>query len=186
MPLPRSRRLVSSTLCENIIMKKIFEIISIGLIFLGLAVSFFETKGWLPNPKLDLANTIMNLGEGSLPLDTPYVDELILFFHSSKNNRINKNNFNEAIKNYEGIVIENIILDGHDVMGSVRIKKKNSNKVGIICGFQELQSWASDRQFIKWAGWIIALAGAIFTLLIFLSTAKENKIILKNCSKEIT
>ncbi len=153
-------------------MKNFFEIISIGLIFVGLAVSFLETKGWLPNPRLDLANKIMNLGEETLPLDTPYVDELILFFHSSKNPKLNKNNFNDAIKDYEGIVIENIILDGHDVLGSVRIKKKNSDKVGIICGFQDLQSWASDRQFVKWVGWMIALVGAVFNFLIFLSKDK--------------
>ena len=135
-----------------------------------------EIKQLIPNPRLELANKIMNLGEEILPLDTPYVDEFIFHFMSAKYPKIDKMNLNKESlieqmrdQDIEGITIENLLLDGHDVMGSVRIQKKNSNKQLVICGFQELKEWASDRPFVKWLGWIIALVGAIFTLLIFIS-----------------
>lgn len=150
-------------------MKKSFEIISIIFIFLGVTISFLETKKWLPNPRAELANKIMNLGENILPLDTPHVDELILSFRSAKYPKLNKNNLNSFLRDCEGIVIENIIIDGHDVLGSVRVQHKDGIKAGVICGFQDLKYWASNRQYVKWIGWGFTLIGAILNLSIFLT-----------------
>jgi len=142
-------------------MKRKINIISVFLIFIGLAISFADLKGWFPNPRMDLANRIMNLGETVLPFDTPYVDELILTFLTDDYPNLNKDNLNHALRDCEGIVIENIILDGHDVMGSVRIQHKDSDKAAVVCGFQDLKNWASSKKYIQWIGWIIALIGAI-------------------------
>lgn len=151
-------------------MKKIFEIISIIFIFLGVTISFLVTKEWLPNPRAELANKIMNLGENILPFDTPHVDELILSFLSAKYPKLNKNNLNNSfLRDCEGIVIENMILDGHDVSGSVRLQHKDGKKQKVICGFQDLKDWASNRQYVKWIGWGFTLIGAILNLSIFLT-----------------
>ncbi len=154
-------------------MKKILKIIPIILIFIGLTISFLEIKGWLPNPRLELANRIMNLGENILPFNTPYVDELILSFLPAKYPKLNKNKLNSALRDCEGIAIENIIIDGHDVLGSVRIQHKDGIKAEVICGFQDLKDWASNRQYVKWIGWGLALIGAMLSLLNFLITEKE-------------
>lgn len=160
-------------------MKKILQIISVILIFIGLAVSFMEIKGWLPNPRLELANKIMNLGENVMPFNTPHVNELLLAFLSAKNPHINKGNLNIALRDFKGIVIENITLDGRDTFGSVRIQYKDGVKAAIICGFQELKDWAdSGNQYIKWTGWGLALLGAFINLVLLF--VKEKNIIIKS------
>lgn len=142
-----------------------------------MAISFLEMKGWFPNPRLELANKIMDLGENIMPFDTPYVDELILTYLPAKNPNINKNNLDKALRDCEGIVIENIIFDGHDTFGSVRIQHKDRVKAAVICGFQELKNWAaSGTQYIKWIGWGLALLGAFISLLSLFVKAKEIKI----------
>ena len=142
-------------------MKKIIGIVSIILIFLGLAISFVDLKGWFPNPRMDFANQIMNLGERVLRFDTPYVDELILTFLSNDYPKLNKDNLSNALRDCEGIAIENLIIDGHDVVGSVRIQHKDGKKAEVICGFQDLKKWALSKQYVQWIGWMIALIGAI-------------------------
>jgi|SRR3990167_7171468 len=153
-------------------MKRFLGLISLVLVFVGLLISFLEVKGWLPNPRLELANKIMNLGENILPLNTPHADELILSFLSAEYPKLNKNNLNTTLRDIEGIVIENLILDGHDVLGSVRLQHEDGVRVKVICGFQDLKAWASDRQFVKWIGWSLAFIGAIIGLLRFLIREK--------------
>jgi hypothetical protein len=149
-------------------MKKFFEITGIFLLFLGLTMSFVDRMEWLPNPRKDLADRITALGEKTLPLDTPYVDDLLLHFLSAKNPRLNREVLGKALKDFDGIEIENLTLDGRDTLGSVRIKKKDSNNVAVICGFQELRIWASNPWWIWWTGWTLALVGALLKLFIFL------------------
>ena len=51
-----------------------------------------------------------------MPLDTPYVDELIFSFLPTKYSKLNKDNLNITLRDCEGISIENMIFDGHDVL----------------------------------------------------------------------
>jgi hypothetical protein len=146
-------------------MKKKLEIVSITLIFLGLAVSFVEMNGWFPNPRLELANRIMNLRENIMPFDTPHADELVISFLRAKNPKLNKNNFNNTLRDYKGIAIEDITMDGHDTFGSVRIQHKDGIRVGVICGFQDLKNWAeAGSQYVKWIGWDLTLSGAFVSI----------------------
>ena len=132
-----------------------------------------DIKGWFPNPRLKLATKIMNLGENILPFETPYVDELILFFLSAKYPKLNRNNLKSALSNYDGIVIKNIRFDGHDTLGSVRIHHKDGIKAKVICGFQDLKDWAAPKQYIKWVGWVVTFLSGVLKLITFLLTKNE-------------
>ena len=155
-------------------MKKIIEIISVILIFIGVAISFLEIKGWFPNPRLELSNKIMNLRENILPFNTPHVDELLLAFLPAQNPNINKSNLNTTLRDYEGIVIENLTIDSHDTFGSVRIQHKDGVRTVVICGLQELKDWAdSGNQYVKWIGWGLASLGAFISLVSLFVKEKE-------------
>ena len=156
-------------------MRKTLEVISLLLVFLGLAISFADMKGWFPNPRMALANRIMNLKEDVLSFDTPYLDELILTFLSRKYPRLNKDNLGKALRDCEGVVIETLVLDGRDTSGSVRIKHKDGKRVEVICGFQELRNWTSSQQYVKWIGWTLAFAGAVIRLLMMLIPKKVER-----------
>ena len=148
-------------------MKNGLKITGFVITFLGLAITLSDLKGWLPNPRMVLANKIMRLGENTLPFNTPNVDDLVIHFLSKKNPKLTKNNLGKYLRDCKGIEIENLIFDGHDTVGSVRIAHKDGIKAEIICGFQDLQKWAAEYQIGKWIGLILAFIGLILNLLIF-------------------
>lgn len=154
-------------------MRRKLEVAALIFVFVGLFISFADMKGWFPNPRMELADRIKKLGEGVLPFDTPYVDELIFTFLSPKYPKLTMENLHKPLRDCEGIVIENLIFDGRDAVGSVRIQHKDRKRATVICGFQELDEWARGGQYVEWVGWTVALGGALIHLALMIIPSRN-------------
>lgn len=135
-------------------MKRFLKFASLTVATIGLLISLADALGWIPNPRAQLTDQIMSLGNDVLPLETKNVDGLLRYFLKKKYSAYQK-----QANDIAGIAIENLKMNA-SVIGTVYIEHKNGGRHQ-LCSFQELRDWANKEKFPFWIGWWVAVIGLI-------------------------
>jgi hypothetical protein len=148
-------------------MIKSLKALAIIITILGIFLSLAVLKNWTPNPRIDLANKILNLKNNVMPIDTPYANIFLYDFLFSKQPRYNK-----YLNDLNGIVIEDLLI-GSSRIGTVYIEHKSGRRHK-ICSFKELEDWSKNYLVFSWLGWWLIISGRIVDWLLSSLEHRQN------------
>ena len=136
-------------------MIRFLKALSVLITIAGIFLSLLDLKGWIPNPRYKLSDKILNLKDGVLPLDTPYLNVFLeeLFFSKQPQYRKYMSEFN-------GLKIKDLMLDSSRFWGAVYIMHKSGGMIN-ICSFKELEDWAKNDRRVAWIGWGLVVGGTV-------------------------
>ncbi len=109
----------------------------------AIMLAMLDLLDWIPNPRAELSQRILDLKEDVLPLTLDHVDIFLREMVFPKEPAVR-----DRIDEFKGIVIEDLFF-GASRTGTVYLEHASGKRL-TVCSFDELSEWAHRGKALRW------------------------------------